>query len=96
MNRKVTVTYDLPEEVCVVLEYRAAAEGRRWEEVVAEHVAKCRPGRQPMAVQEIQRRAAAFERHLGTWDSGNPRFSDNDRIDADLAKEYGGRDERGG
>jgi hypothetical protein len=95
MNRKVTVTYDLPEEVCVVLEQRAAAEGRRWEEVVAEHVARCQPGRPQVPPQEIQRRAAAFERHFGAWDSGDPRFSDNDRIDADLAKEYGRRDERG-
>ena len=32
---------------------------------------------------------------LGAFDSGDPRFSDNERIDADLAKEYGRRDERG-
>ena len=89
MNRKVTVTYDLPEEVCLILEQRAAAEGRRWEEVVAEHVASCRPRHGLLAPQEIQRRAAAFERHFGTFDSGDPRFSDNERIDADLAKEYG-------
>ncbi len=33
---------------------------------------------------------AAFERHFGSFDSGDPNFSDNERIDADLAREYGG------
>lgn len=96
MNRKVTVTYDLPEEICLVLEQRAAAEGRRWEEVVAEHVTQCWPSHRQVASQEIQRRAAAFERHFGILDSGDPRFSNNERIDADLAKEYGSHDDRGG
>ena len=96
MNRKVTVTYDLPEEICLVLEQRVATEGRRWEEVVAEHVAQCRPSHRSPAPQEVQRRAAAFERHFGALDSGDPHFSDNERIDADLAKEYGRHDERGG
>jgi hypothetical protein len=96
MNRKVTVTYDLPEEICLVLEQRAATEGLRREDVVAEHVARCCPSHAPLTAQETQRRIAAFERHIGAFDSGDPRFSDNDRIDADLAKEYGSHDERGG
>jgi hypothetical protein len=95
MNRKVTVTYDLPEEICVVLEQRAAAEGRRWEEVVAEHIAQCRPGRPSLSSEECRRRVAAFERHFGAVDSGDPDSSDNERIDADLAKEYGRHDSRG-
>jgi predicted nucleic acid-binding protein len=95
MNRKMTVTYDLPEEICVVLEQRAATEGRRLEEVVAEHVAHSQSRPREMAPQEIKQRAAAFERHFGAWDSGDPRFSENDKIDADLAREYGRRGERG-
>jgi hypothetical protein len=43
--------------------------------------------------KEQERRSAAVERHLGDFDSGDPRFSENQRIDADLTKEYGGRDE---
>ena len=27
---------------------------------------------------------------FGIWDSGDPRSGDNDRIDADLAREYAG------
>lgn len=95
MNRKVTVTYELPEEICLVLEQRAAAEGRRLEDVVAEHVARCQPRRPGMTPEENQRRTAAFERHFGAWDSGDERSSDNERIDADLAREYGGHGQRG-
>lgn len=28
-------------------------------------------------------------RHFGAWDSGDERSADNDRIDLDLAREYG-------
>jgi hypothetical protein len=94
MNRRVTVTYDLPEEICLILEQRAATEGRRWEEVIAEHVARSRPSYRPLSPEESQRRVAAFERHFGAIDSGDPLSSDNQRIDADLAKEYGRHDSR--
>ncbi len=93
MNRRITVSYDIPEEICVILEQKAASEKRRLEDVVAEHVAKCRPGRRVLTPEETRRAIAAFERDFGTLDSGDPNSSDNERIDADLAKEYGGRDE---
>lgn len=89
MNRRVTVTFDLPEEICLVLEHQAAVEGRRWEDVIAEHVARCRPSRRSLTPEESQRRTVAFERYFGVFDSGDLSFSDNERIDADLAKEYG-------
>ena len=94
MNRKVTVTYDLPEEICLVLEQRAATEGRRLEDVVAEHVAQRYPNRRSLSADETRRRIATFERFIGSFDSGDPQFSDNERIDADLAKEYGRHDGR--
>jgi hypothetical protein len=95
MNRRITVSYDIPEEVCVILEQKAASEKRPWEEVVAEHVAKYRPRRRDLTPEEIQRARAAFERHFGAFDSGDPDSSNNERIDADLAREYGGNSERG-
>jgi hypothetical protein len=95
MNRKMTVTYDLPEEICLVLEQRAVDEGRRLEEVVAEHVALRRPSRRSLSPEEIRCRVAAFERNFGAIDSGDPNSCDNERIDADLAKEYGSHDSRG-
>ncbi len=30
-----------------------------------------------------------FARWIGAWDSGDPNSADNERIDADLAREYG-------
>lgn len=88
MNRRLTVTYDIPEELCVVLEQRAETEGRRLEEVVAEHIAHFQSRRRETGQEEIKERAAAFERHFGAWDSGNPRCSENEQIDADLTREY--------
>jgi len=44
--------------------------------------------------EEQGRFAMEFERHFGDFDSGDPQFSDNERIDADLAKEYGRHDGR--
>ena len=41
-------------------------------------------------------RPASVERHFGSFDSGDPGSSGNEQIDADLAKEYGGHEERGG
>jgi hypothetical protein len=93
MNRKITVSYDIPEEVCVILEQKAASEKRPWEDVVAEHVAKCRPSRRSLTPEEVRRAHEALERDFGAFDSGDPNSSDNERIDADLAKEYGSRDE---
>ena len=39
--------------------------------------------------EKQERLVAAFEHHFGALDSGDPDFSDNERIDAELAKEYG-------
>ncbi len=93
MNRKVTVTYELPEEICLILEQKAASEKRPWEDVVAEYVTKCRPGRRELTSEEIREAKAAMEREFGAFDGGDPSSSDNERIDADLAREYGRRDQ---
>jgi len=96
MTRKLTVTYELPEELCEVFEQKAAAEGRRLEDVVAEHLSFHRRSPHGLAPREIERRKEAFERHIGAWDSGRTDSSDNDGIDADLARQYDGREPRGG
>jgi len=88
MTRKVTVTYELPEDLCEVLEHRAATEGRAFEKVVAEYLSRhWRPACQ-LTPEEADRRRRAFERHLGAWDSGRADSSQNEGIDADLAREY--------
>lgn len=90
MTRKVTVTYEFPEEVCQALEMRAEREGRDFDQLVADYLAHHQRPRERMSEDEERRRRAAFERHFGSIRSGNRQSSDNDQIDADLAREYGG------
>ncbi|MGI8641722.1 MAG: hypothetical protein ACR2MG_17480 [Pyrinomonadaceae bacterium] len=42
-----------------------------------------------LSEEEKQRREANFARHFGAVKSGDSRSADNDKIDADLAREYG-------
>ena len=42
----------------------------------------------PAAQTELPSEADAFERLFGSWDSGDPNSADNERSDADLAREY--------
>ncbi len=95
MTRRVTVTYELPEELCRVLERQAAREGRHLEDLLADHMAGQHRPRLQLTPEELERRRAAFERHLGAWDSGEADSSDNERLDADLAREYGRHDQQG-
>jgi hypothetical protein len=90
MMRELTVTYRLPEELWKVLEEQAAREGRRMEDVVAEYKLQQYPPRPPISPEEAQRRHQALIDQFGTYDSGDPHSSDNERIDEDLAREYGG------
>ncbi len=90
MTRKVTIVYDLPEELCRLLEKQAAEQGRRLQDVLVEHLAQNRGPRPAMNDEERERRRAAFERHFGEWDGGDASASDNDRIEADLAREHSG------
>jgi hypothetical protein len=90
MTRKVTVAYELPEGLFQVLEQRAAAEGVALEAVIAEHLSRHRQSPRRHTSEEVERRKSAFERHIGEWDSGDATSSENERIDADLAREYDG------
>jgi hypothetical protein len=94
MTRKVTFTCELEEETLRALEEKATAEGRSIGEVAADHLSRQLLNSVPTS-ERSEARAAAFERHIGAWDSGDPASADNDRIDADLAREYGdnGRDD---
>jgi hypothetical protein len=89
--RELTVTYRLPEELWLALEEKAVREGRRMEDVVAEHELQQRPPRPPISAEEAQRRHEALVALFGTGDSGDPHSSDNERIDVDLAREYEGK-----
>lgn len=43
----------------------------------------------PANIQESSNGAGRWRRYAGAFNSGNPSAGDNDRIDADLAREYG-------
>ncbi len=42
-----------------------------------------------MTEEEARLAEERFARWIGAWDSGDPNSADNERIDADLACEYG-------
>jgi len=92
-----TFTFQVSDEVYEACQQIAAQYGRTEEEVVLEWLAKRVKKKRPKLTEGESR--AAWERllqHAGAVSSGDPRSADNDRIDADLAREYGStHDEEG-
>lgn len=84
------LTFEVPDELYEAFQQMAAKYGRTTEAVALEWLAKHAPKPRP-SLTEAERQAARerFERHFGTWNSGDPNSADNERIDADLAREYG-------
>ncbi len=85
-----TLTFQVSDEVYEACQQIAARYERTEEEVLLEWLAKRAKKRCPKLTEEESR--AAWERllqHAGAVSSGNEHSADNDRIDADLAREYG-------
>jgi hypothetical protein len=61
-------------------------------ELRAKHAPKPRP---PLTEEESQAAWERLRRHCGAANSGDPRSADNERIDEDLAREYGSTHEEG-
>jgi len=92
-----TLTFQVCNEVYEACQQIATQYGRTEEEVVLEWLAKRASKQRPTLTEEESR--AAWERllqHAGAVKSGDPRSADNDRIDADLAREYGSTHEEKG
>ena len=92
-----TLTFQVSDEVYEACQQIATKYGRTEEEVVLEWLAKRAKKKRPKLTEEESR--AAWERllrHAGAVSSGDPRSADNDRIDADLAREYGSSHEEEG
>ena len=87
-TRKITLTCELPEVVCGVLEEQAARNGHSFEDELIDYLARTRPKRPKLSPEEIERQDARLRRHFGAVNSGDPHSCDNERIDADLAREY--------
>ena len=75
-----TLTLEVPDEVFEALE-RAAAVGHHTVEEVA-------VGWLTKAAAEHRTARKSFRDYRGAVSSGDPHSGDNDRIDADLAREY--------
>lgn len=87
MEHKLTVT--LPDEIYQPLVEAAAQQGRTPEEFAAERLARAvPPRRRALSDEEAQAAQARFESHFGAFNSGDSDFANNERIDADLAREY--------
>jgi len=85
-----TLTFEIPDEIYAVLEERAEREGRTTEAVALEYLAKHAPKPRPkLSEEELQAARDELMRFAGAANSGDPRSADNERIDEDLAREYG-------
>jgi hypothetical protein len=72
------------------IEQMAAKLGKPKEEVAADWRAKYGPKPPPHLTDEERRDAwEQLRRHMGAVNSGDPHSADNERIEADLAREYG-------
>jgi hypothetical protein len=85
-----TVSFEVPDDVYVVLQDVATRMGRPTEEVVLEWLARTAPKPRPkLTPQEIDSARKRLQRYRGTVHSGNAHSADNEQIDIDLAREYG-------
>ena len=80
MEHKLTIT--VPEEVYQPLVDEALKQGRTPEEEASVRLQRSVPIRK-------NNRKGDITKFFGMFDSGDPDSSDNERIDADLAREYG-------
>ncbi len=85
-----TMKVEIDAEIYEMLQALGEQTGRSTEEVVFEWLAHTAPKPRPKVAPEEEEAAdARFRQRFGKFRSGNPRSADNERIDADLAKEYG-------
>ncbi|HUT35604.1 MAG TPA: hypothetical protein VNE39_19095 [Planctomycetota bacterium] len=86
-----TLTFEVPDEFYEAFQEIAAKDHRTVEDVALEWLAKEAADRRRPKLSEEERRAAleGLLEFAGAVSSGDPHSGDNDRIDADLAREYG-------
>ncbi len=96
-----TLILELPDEVFAAVRQTAEAAGTTPAEVAASmlrqrfgtrngHAPSLSQGKPKSEWTEEEKQAARtrLRRHIGAYDSGDPNFSDNEHIDADLARAY--------
>jgi hypothetical protein len=83
-----TLVVRLSEEAFVALRREAESAGTSPEEVAAALIERQFAAGSLRAEANLQAARERFERHFGELDMGGQTGLDNERIDADLAKEY--------
>ena len=84
-----SLTLELPDDVWRAMEAAALREGRTPEAIALNWLTGQAPKRDQKSMpRELEAARNRFRRHFGAVKSGNPRSADNERIDADLAREY--------
>lgn len=84
-----TLTLEVPDQVYEAFEQMAATCGSSLEALAAESLARVAPPpRPPLTPAERRAERELLRRHSGAVNSGDPHSGDNERIDADLAREY--------
>lgn len=91
-----TLTFEIPEELYEAFDHIARRDGKTTEQVALEYLTRRAAERRP-TLGEAERRAARDRllRYAGAVNSGDPNAADNERIDADLAREYANTHEDG-
>ena len=83
------ISSEVPNELYEVFERTAAQTGRTVEAVAIEFMAKYGPKPRPkLSEEEVREARERLFRHAGAVNSSDPNSADNDRIDADLVREY--------
>jgi len=94
-----SLNVDLSDDAFAALRRSAEAAGTTPGQLAAQALEQSFAGSsapQPAAADGFGREAARerFERHFGSLDLGHATGADNDRIDADLAREYAAKHEK--
>lgn len=84
-----SLTYEVADELFEAFEQMATKSGTSAETLALDWIAR-RSAIKNRKLTEEQKRLGREQlmRHAGAVDSGDPRSADNERIDADLAREY--------
>ena len=84
-----SVTIELADDVYESLRSIATTTGKSVQEIASEWLVRCAPKpRKALDATEAEDDWQRLRRCVGAVDRGDPRSADNDRIDADLAREY--------
>lgn len=87
MNK--TLTFQIPEELYAAFDHIARRDGKTTEQVALEYLARRESERRPKLSEDERREARErLSRYAGAVCSGDPNSAENERIDADLAREY--------